>query len=108
MSGPERLQPHHLTVLIALVEGSELLNEGNGAVAFKTFVSAATKEKESQTGFQDAFPAQGGRAWLLARKQLGSVCETLPWEAVRVSQNIKPNQRRRKPGNKQQAKRAKD
>jgi len=46
MSGSERFQPQHLTVLIALVEGSELLNEGNRAVAFKTFVSVATKKKK--------------------------------------------------------------
>lgn len=51
MSGSERLQPQHLTVLIALVECSELLNEGNGAVAFKTFVSVVRKKKESHVGF---------------------------------------------------------
>lgn len=50
MSGSERFQPQHLTVLIALVEGSELLNEGNGAVAFKTFVSVATKKKTKPNG----------------------------------------------------------
>lgn len=45
MSSSERFQPQHLTVLIALVEGSELLNEGKGAVAFKPLVSVVTKEK---------------------------------------------------------------
>jgi len=60
MSGSERFQTQHLTVLIALVEGSELLNEGNRAVAFKTFVSVATKKKkQSQIGFQDSFSAPG-------------------------------------------------
>jgi len=48
MSGSERFQTQHLTVLIALVEGSELLNEGNRAVAFKTFVSVATKKKKTK------------------------------------------------------------
>lgn len=46
MSGSERFQPQHLTVLIALVKGSELLNEGKGAVAFKPLVSVVTKGKQ--------------------------------------------------------------
>lgn len=61
MSGSERFQPQHLTVLIALVKGSELLNEGKGAVAFKPLVSVVTKEKKPQMGIQDSFSAQGGR-----------------------------------------------
>lgn len=48
MSGSQRFQPQHLTVLIALVEGSELLNEGNRAIAFKTFVSVATKKRKAR------------------------------------------------------------
>ena len=55
MSGSERFQPQHLTVLIALVEGSELLNEGNRAVAFKTFVSVATKKKKAKWDFKIHF-----------------------------------------------------
>lgn len=66
MSGSERFQPQHLTVLIALVKGSELLNEGKGAVAFKPLVSVVTKGKQkkptNQMGIQDSFSAQGGRA----------------------------------------------
>lgn len=73
MSGSERFQPQHLTVLIALVESSELLNEGNWAVAFKTFVSVATKKKKSQMGFQDSFSVQGGRVWLFTHKQLENI-----------------------------------
>lgn len=57
MRGSEGFQPQHLTVLIALVEGSELLNEGKGAVAFKPFVSVATKKRKSQMGFQSSFSA---------------------------------------------------
>lgn len=51
MSGSERFQPQHLTVLIALVEGSELLNEGKGAVTFKPLVSVVTKEKKPKWEF---------------------------------------------------------
>lgn len=72
MSGSERFQPQHLTVLIALVEGSELLNEGKGAVAFKPLVSVVTKKK-SQMGIQDSFSAQGGRVRLLTHKQLENI-----------------------------------
>lgn len=61
MSGSQRFQPQHLTVLIALVEGSELLNEGNGAIAFKTFVSVATKKRKARWDLKMHFSAQGGR-----------------------------------------------
>lgn len=62
MSESERFQTQHLTVLIALVEGSELLNEGNRAVAFKAFVSVATKKKnKAKLDFKTHFQHRGDR-----------------------------------------------
>lgn len=34
----ERFQPQHLTVLVTLVQRFELIDEGHGTVAFKSFV----------------------------------------------------------------------
>ena len=34
----KRLQPQHFTVLVTLVEGFKLINEGHGTVAFKSSV----------------------------------------------------------------------
>lgn len=34
----KRRQPQHLTILVTLVEGFKLIDEGHGTIAFKSFV----------------------------------------------------------------------
>lgn len=50
----KRLQPQHFTVLVTLVEGFKLINEGHGTVAFKSFVPVSL----------------GGREQLLKKKKI--------------------------------------